>query len=166
MHKVIHLVVDTFDQGWRSWIWGGAVSCDWTQDWTLDMCVRTVVRCWYGPGLRPRAGAWRWSDATVARPVGGDVCWHELAHEGWRGPVSAIKLYVGFDDVDHIIKGLMASLSVWQCIISRWCKETKEETPQLEWMACIGSKSVFNSFIFFKLSYRTSRTIKGILIVV
>jgi hypothetical protein len=26
--------------------------------------------------------------------------------------VSAVKLYVGFGDVDHIIKGLMAALSV------------------------------------------------------
>jgi hypothetical protein len=37
---------------------------------------------------------------------------------------------VGFGDIDDIIKGLMASLSVWQLIISCGCKEIKETLTQ------------------------------------
>jgi hypothetical protein len=84
MHNVIHLVVNTFDQGWRS-LWSEKV---FRVDRTLDRTLRGASsqhsreRHNIGPWLD--ASAWRRSDTLALRLVEDGVWWHkakELARE-------------------------------------------------------------------------------------
>jgi hypothetical protein len=63
VHKVIHMVVSTFEQGLRSWRSRGSVSCwetligRWSRsDWTLTLMFD---QCWLA------ACRWCWSDQTL-----------------------------------------------------------------------------------------------------
>ena len=58
---------------------------------------------------------------------------------------------MGFGDVDDIIKGVMVSLSVWQHIISRGCKEIKEETPPIQLDGLQRLKELVYFILYFEI---------------
>jgi hypothetical protein len=66
---------------------------------------------------------------------------------------------VGFGNVDHIIKGLMILLRVWQNIGDHGAKNQRSHLNTNAW--CGSWQELFNSFCLLNLSHRTSRTIKG-----
>ena len=58
---------------------------------------------------------------------------------------------MGFGDVDDIIKGLMASLSVWHCIISRGCKEHKAGDPPIQLDGLQRLKELVYFILYFEI---------------
>jgi len=67
---------------------------------------------------------------------------------------------VGFGDVDRIIKGLMAFVSIQQCMMYYGCKETLKETPNSKGGLKRLKELVYFIF-YFEFEYRTSGSIKG-----
>jgi hypothetical protein len=105
MHKVIHLVVSTFEQGWRSWRSQGGVFPDAASDVgrASGQCIKGDV----APGFAPDST--KESDRTLAKHCSAfgpcDVACLELSQRGtdaetrpvicdWTRPVSKIPLWM------------------------------------------------------------------------